>query len=549
MITRSGRRRRLASALAPIIVAGAVAIGLIATARTAAAASAHDRAAAARDPAMLAADWLERGARRRFGPLSAAEIKLARSAPERALRWIGPSDDPNDPTNNPAHAASWGPDRTIRAAIIQWLLTDREASALIHPSGLGIAGARIVGRFDLSYQRVHAPLTILDSAIADGVDISFAHLHSLDFGRDRIGPIAAEQAVVAGDVLMEGGVYGPANFFRARIGGCLDFSGAQLNGAAPLAAVEATIGSDVLFHQGFQTAGMLDFRLVTIHRSLSVHGARFIGTAPNGLNAGRATIAGALYWVEVAHTRTTVLDLNDARAQSVWDDAASWPASGNLNLAGFVYNDFIGGPTAAAARLAWLRRQPRSLWADPQPYRQLAQALRANGAEEDATRVEIAKETAMTDYGGLSFVHRLWRDALRVTIGYGYRPLRALWWIAGFVATGTLLFGWGFRAGLITPTEADAYEKFCRSGAPPAHYPPFSGFVYSLENFLPIVDLHQGIYWRPNPRLEPTADAPTAAHKAATAWMLRGYLWMHILAGWTITPLLFAGLTGLLHGG
>lgn len=549
-MTRSGRRRpRLVSALVPIVALGALAIVLTASVPAAAASSAHDRAPAVRDPAMLAADWLERGARQRFGPLSAAEIKLVRSAPERELRWIGPSDDPDDPTNNPAHSASWGSDRTIRATIIRWLLTDREASALVHPSGIGIAGARIVGPFDLSYQRVQAPLTILDSTIASGVNISFAHLNSLDLGRDRTGPIAAEQAVVAGDVLMEGGVYGPANFFRARIGGSLDFSGAQLNSATPLSAVEATIGSDVLFHQGFQTVGMLDFRLATIHRSLSVHNARFIGDAPNGLNAERATIAGALYWVEVAHTRATVLDLNDTRAQSLWDDAASWPAPGNLNLAGFVYGDFIGGPTAAAARLAWLRRQPRSLWADPQPYRQLAEALRANGAAEDAIKVEIAKENAMTDYGGLSFGHRLWREALRVTIGYGYRPLRALWWIAGFVATGTLLFGWGFRAGLITPTEAVAYEKFCRSGAPPAHYPPFSGFVYSLENFLPIVDLHQGIYWRPNPRLEPTADAPTAARKAAMARILRGYLWMHILAGWTITPLLFAGLTGLLHGG
>jgi hypothetical protein len=31
------------------------------------------------------------------------------------------------------------------------------------------------------------------------------------------------------------------------------------------------------------------------------------------------------------------------------------------------------------------------------------------------------------------------------------------------------------------------------------------------------------------------------------ARMLRWYLWIHILAGWTITPLLFAGLAGLLR--
>jgi hypothetical protein len=31
------------------------------------------------------------------------------------------------------------------------------------------------------------------------------------------------------------------------------------------------------------------------------------------------------------------------------------------------------------------------------------------------------------------------------------------------------------------------------------HYPPFNAMIYSLENFLPLVDLHQGTYWRPNP--------------------------------------------------
>ena len=55
------------------------------------------------------------------------------------------------------------------------------------------------------------------------------------------------------------------------------------------------------------------------------------------------------------------------------------------------------------------------------------------------------------------------------------------------------------RLGLIAPTEESAYQAFIGSGAPPRHYPPFNSLVYSLENFLPVVDLHQGTYWRPNP--------------------------------------------------
>ena len=37
---------------------------------------------------------------------------------------------------------------------------------------------------------------------------------------------------------------------------------------------------------------------------------------------------------------------------------------------------------------------------------------------------------------------------LDVTIGYGYRPLRALWWVLGFVMVGTLLFRRGYQARL-----------------------------------------------------------------------------------------------------
>jgi len=534
------RRRR------PAALVATLALVCIFAARAGAAAP-PNVGAAARNPAIAAEDWLERAARERFGPLSAAEIKLVRSAPERELQWIGPSDDPNAPSNDPAKAASWGSDRSIRATIVCWLVTDHDAAELVHPSGIGIAGARIIGPLDLSYQRVLPPITILSSAIAGGVDISFAHLNSLDLGRSHVGSISAQQANVAGDVLLEGGDYGGANFFRARIGGSLDFSGANLRGDAALSAVEASIDGDALFHNGFTTTGVLDFRLARVGRALSFHDARFVGAAPNGLNAERAQIAGPLYWVDVAHTPDTILDLNDARADSLWDDAASWPAAGNLNLAGFVYGEFSGGPVTASARLAWLRRQPRSLWADPQPYRELARALRANGAEEDAIEVEIAQENALTNYGNLSLGHRLWRETLRATIGYGYRPLRALWWIAGFVAAGAILFGWGYRAGLITPTEADAYAQFCQTGTPPPHYPRFSGFIYSLENFLPVVDLHQGTYWRPNPARGASAGGASEAPASRFASLLRIYLWLHILAGWTITPLLFAGLSGLLR--
>jgi hypothetical protein len=232
----------------------------------------------------------------------------------------------------------------------------------------------------------------------------------------------------------------------------------------------------------------------------------------------------------------------------VWDDEASWPAPGNLVLEGFQYDEFSGGPTDSAMRLAWLGRQPPAMQAEPQPYRQLAEVLRRSGNLNGAVAVEIARENAITRFANLSFPRRVWRLALDYIIGYGYVPLRALWWILGFVTIGAVLFGLGYYARVIAPTEAHAYQTFMETGAPPPYYPPFNSVVYSLENFLPVVELHQGEYWRPNP-LHPIRSGRGTRWVSETlpARLLRGYLWLHILAGWTITPLLFAGLAGLLR--
>ncbi|HTT75978.1 MAG TPA: hypothetical protein VMF50_08360, partial [Candidatus Binataceae bacterium] len=154
------------------------------------------------DPRAAAADLLEQMARDRFGNLSAAELRLVRRAPYRELAWSGPSDDPDNPLNNPAHGKSWGTDRTIRAPIIVWLMTNKDASTHVDPSGVGVAGALIHGLLDLSYSESSLPLTMLSCAIPEGVEFSSAHLEELDLRRSSTGPIDGEQAVVRGDITL-----------------------------------------------------------------------------------------------------------------------------------------------------------------------------------------------------------------------------------------------------------------------------------------------------------------------------------------------------------
>lgn len=530
----------LAAVTAAIMVAGGIAIG---TGR------AYAQSVASQDVQPPIGDReteqagaaLEQLARANFGDLSDAELKLVHAAPQRALLWVGPSTDADDPANDPSNASEWPPARTIRAALIRWLATDPQTRAYVHPSGLGIGGAAIAGQLDLSYLTLNSPLTIIGSAIPEGVDFSFANLPSLDLSRDVTGPVTGDRATITGDLQLTGGNYGPVSLFRTEIDGSLDCSGGRfVGGTDSLSIVEATIKGDASFNNGFTTNAVTDLTLAQIGRGLSFKDAHFIGAGVNGLNADRATIDGTFYWDSIGRTAGTELNLANARAAALWDDAASWPAPGNLIIDGFVYGDISGGPSDARSRLRWLARQPRGY--RPQPYRQLAKVLLERGSDQGAVDVMMAKEDARRKHGGLRWSERLWSRLLDVTIGYGYRPMRALWWILGFVALGSVLFGLGYHELAITPTEPRAYDYFVEKGEPPLHYPPFNAIVYSLENFLPVVDLHQGTYWRPNPR-----HGLGGRLRALSGTLLRWYLWLHIIAGWIITPLLAAGLTGMVR--
>jgi hypothetical protein len=500
-------------------------------------------------PEESAASTLETFAQSRFAPLSAAERKLVRAAPMRALPWLGPSDDTDNPLNDAAHGDKWGPERTVRAELIRWLVAEPEASRLVHPSGLAMAGARISGKLDLSYVAFDKMITLVRCYVPDGIDLSSAHLEEFDVRRSNTGAITGDNSVIERDATFVSGDYGPVSFFRAHVDGNLDFTGSRIMspGDNSVNLVESMVGGDVTFHDGFVTDGTVDARLAKIGYALDFHNIEFQGEG--GVNAERASIAGTFYWTDIKHTPTTTLDLENAHAGAIWDDEASWPAPGKLVINGFIYGEIAGGPDNAPSRLRWLALQPPGY--SPQPYRELAKALNENGREEGATEVRIAKEIAQRRFGRMSRMQRAWSLMLQITIGFGYRPLRALWWIGGFVGLGTLLFGWGYAMRIITPTEETAYEHFVERGEAPTYYPVFNPFIYSLENFLPVVELHQDKYWRPNARHAARGKVRLRGEpldaSALPSRMLRAYLWIHILAGWTITPLLFAGLSGLVR--
>jgi hypothetical protein len=370
---------------------------------------------------------------------------------------------------------------------------------------------------------------------------------------------------VEGDVFLNRGFHatGAVRLVGARIRGALACTNARLenpNGDA-LVADRMTVEGDVFLNRGFHATGAVRLVGARVGGRLSCTGARLENSNGNALNADEMTVEGSVFLDQKFYAIGTVrlarariqgalvctearfenpngiaLNLEHARLGGIEDDEGSWPQRGRLRIDGLEYEGFAGDrtPKDARRRLEWLRRQLPDF--RPQPYDQLARVFRRMGREADAVEVLIAKQEDLIRHGKLSLWGRLTRRILGITIGHGYRSGRALLWSLAFVIAGALIFGWANARGLMAPSSPEILTDplYRAGGTIPPDYPRFEALFYSLDAFLPIVDLHQESFWLPD------AGKPFGA-------LVRIYLWIHIAAGWFLSTLFVSGVTGLVR--
>jgi hypothetical protein len=230
------------------------------------------------------------------------------------------------------------------------------------------------------------------------------------------------------------------------------------------------------------------------------------------------------------------LSLEGSSAQVLVDDRDSWPEAGRLRIDGFSYRQ-LASLNDADSRLHWLGLQEGF---HPQPYRQLAKQLTESGDDAGATRVLIAKEDLR--YREFGIAGRFWGEFLKWTIGYGHRPMLTIMWSALVVLLGWSLVWIGNRAGVMRRTYPENTP-----GSAADHYEELYPLLYSLDVFLPFVNLHQERYWWPDGR---TAGefAVLGGRVPIRGSILRCYLWLQIIAGWILSAIFVAGVTGLIRG-
>jgi hypothetical protein len=424
-------------------------------------------------------------------------------------------------------------------------------------------------------------------------------------GSDRFA-LNGNRLNVRGNAFLEGGTFiGGVSLIGAQVTADLEFNGAELlHGTRPesrmalpwvLRAERLTVGGTLSFCKHvpqekaavpFCADGLLDLRLAQIGANLRFVGAKFAHTEKTGTTGttgtGTAGTAGTaastdtteitglgvhaehmrvereLEWTDV--TGATKVLLEHASVGRLDDERKSWQGVTTLRLDGFSYQSLCmdeakGWPPRN--RSAREYRRARIEWLEgagefhPRRYDQLSTALRNAGFEDDARRVQVEKGK------------RAWRDeksiagwvrnfVLHWVLGSGYQPSRALWWSLGVILLGWLVYALGNNEGLLSPEKQRQHvtvDVLARATPPgdSAQVPSFSPLAYSVDVFLPIVNLHQEDYWHPNARLRCLSGAEPIFPRVTCGRLLRYYHWTHILVGWVLTTLAVAGFTGLVR--
>lgn len=188
---------------------------------------------------------------------------------------------------------------------------------------------------------------------------------------------------------------------------------------------------------------------------------------------------------------------------------------------------------------------------NPQPNEQCATVLKKMGHEADARQILIAKEEDRAKSIPLLSPARLWHFIKRITIAYGYKPWRALFWSFFLVIVSACIFHQGRESSLLRPTQKDMVTNETPDLLEvDPNYPAFNPLLYSLDEFLPIINLRISDHYLPDANRGRVLLDRTLLHQrvvVTTGTLLRWWLWIHILTGWTLTTLVVAGLTGIIR--
>ncbi|MEU5043700.1 translocation/assembly module TamB domain-containing protein [Streptomyces griseorubiginosus] len=476
--------------------------------------------------------------------LTPAERRVWRAFPRGEAVDFRAADD-----EDAAGGADWGPERTVRASVLRFLMLNgpREDGEI---PALKLAGARITGVLALQYGTVGHAVRLSHCHFDDVPLLYGCRLRQLNLSNSALpGLTAATVHVEAVLRLTDCRVTGPVRLGGAQIAGALFMDRAEivadgagepalqlnhmsigddlwapglrahgevrLNGTSVAGSVNlndarlSNPGDIVLDAQTLSVEGDVHLRRVHTFGWIGLRGARIAGRldfsyahlsnpGDAALRASSSTI-GEL-WIRKGPAMEGTLTLRRAQIDELFLEPESVPDEVQFN--GLVYTS-LTPQEPPARRLPMLERDREGYV--PHAYEQLTAAYRRIGDDYAARQVQLAKQRRRR--ATLPWYGRLWGHVQDAAVGYGFHPLRAGVWLVSLLAIGTIAYG------LHHPPPLKADEA-----------PRFNALFFTLDLLLPVISFGQE-----------GAFAPSG-----------GYQWLSyalIIAGWILATTVFAGVT------
>ena len=397
---------------------------------------------------------------------------------------------------------------------------------------------------------------------------------------------------------------GKVRLAGANIGGNLNCKGGMFDRGEQNFAISAsglkTRGA-VIFSDGFSIKGDVQLHVAQI-------GGNFVCAKHAKPQKNLEGVSEPMIFAsdETTPSPRSIIDLESAKAVAVQDDR--WACEKySFCLNGFSYGGFFGdnSPKNAEQRLKWLDNQPKNRDFSPLPYEQVAKVLFgmghdneareillekesirmrqeeesdeifspvshdavanilfAMGRNRDAREILLKKEQLLTKRGDFPWKWRWGRKIWGALAGYGYRP----WWRTFVISLviigiGSGLFCWGEHAGKIAPHQPAALVSMkYQYGRIPAEtpdetvarkfsgYPEFSPILFSVDIFVPLLNLHQEPFWYPAPYGGHQHWWGSAEDEEFSWWvLLEVWYWFQIMVGGVLTSFFLLSIAQLLR--
>ena len=385
-----------------------------------------------------------------------------------------------------------------------------------------LAGAAVGGNLKMTGARVGGPLNmrgikvgqdmLMDEGWYQAIAIPDGNVgYNLRFDGSHVaGPLSMTGAHIGHNLSLGklGSFAGPVDLAYVRVDGGVLLTGSDFAQGVNLDG--AVIGQGLSITEGSRIADLLRMTFAKVGSNVDLTGGSFDSVDLTGTTIGAEIRLASKGYAAIAWRPAAKLVLRNVSAKALQDLPDAWPTV--LDLEGFTYQR-LGGyreseSNDVAARdsstfIDWLAKQRQY---SPQPYRTLADVLRAAGFPAKAKEVLYAGYLReLRELTGLAW---FWQGMRWAIIGFGLYPQRSALWILFLVPLGAIVFAFEPQVRLRSMRAIDR-------------------LIYSLDALLPFVTLR-------------------SEHNAfdLQAWP-KYYLYFHKIMGYVLIGFLLSALTSL----